>query len=52
MRLPYVDDIVRDGAVVCVLRRCPRQIHVARRESHYERPPWGIRHICKEKHIK
>lgn len=47
-RLPYMDDVVRDGAVMCVLRRCPRQIDIAGSETHYEGPSRRIRDICKQ----
>jgi hypothetical protein len=50
--LPDMDDVVRDGAVMCVLGWGPRQIHIPGREAHYKRPTWRIRYICKERHIK
>jgi len=47
-----MDDVVRDAAVMHVLRWGPRQIHIPGGETHYEGPTWRIRHICKERYIK
>jgi hypothetical protein len=41
-----MDDVVRDAAVMHVLRGGPRQIHIPGGETHYEGPTWRIRYIC------
>lgn len=47
---PNVDDVMRDGAMVRILRRRPRQVDGSRSEAHYERLAWRIGNIWNQEH--
>ena len=52
LSLAHVDHVVRDGRVVRVQRRRPRDVHRAGGEGVHQRAPRRVARRCKKKHHK